>query len=217
MNEKSNSGRKKQITVLALIIAALLAVLVIINVIIDGGFPKKQRKEQPGKNPSIHLFEPDYDENIFDDDEYMGLDRFITYTDGALTIRAVTYDELKTAGKFAETFGSYFDAVIRGDNQKYNSFFTEKYIEKNGLKSNFTMQKIYGIDIRKLSDTAPTDTNDDKSRAYVFEVRYAIYENNGTFRDDISSDTVRPQIYEVCENTSSGEILINSISEYNRK
>ena len=207
-----SENTRKRAKVFAIVIAALLALLLLIAFLIDGGLGKLFHKNETPKNHDVFLYEPDYDEDIFENTEYMSLDRFITYTDGAVTVRAVDDDDLKSAGKYAVFFGEYFDAVINGDAEKYVSFFTEKYNDKNGRKSKFTMQKIYGIDIRKLSET-----EDGELRTAVFEVRYAIFENNGTFRDDVASDTVRPQIYEIIYDLSNDEILINSVSEYKHK
>ena len=62
---------------------------------------------------------------------------------------------------------------------------------------------IYGI---TLEQKAKTETS------YVYDVTYAIYRNDGTFRNDIDSNAFKTLIFELVY--ESGALKINAIDYY---
>lgn len=199
-----------------IILLSLFSMLVVFNILLSSGvfsdlFDKKTEVTQE----PIFFYEPNYDENIFEDEDYLDLNRYIRYTEGALSTLLVNEKMFVASGDAAVFFGKYFEAIINGEYEKYSSFFTEEYIDKNGVKDRFTMQKIYDVEVEKLSAIF-TDRETNNIR-YEFRVGYCILENNGTFRDDIGSNASRPQIFELIMYNETGEIKINSISNYNIK
>ena len=114
-------------------------------------------------------------------DEYLELDRYIHYKNGSVSV-ALTGGEADPPGEEVRFFTDYFNAVISGDSDAYNSMFTKDYLESHGEKSAFTPQMIYDIQVERVS-TGGTSS--------AFDVSYKIFRNNGTFRNDIYSDASR--------------------------
>lgn len=153
---------------------------------------------------SYNFYPTDYDEDIFADETYMGLNRYLQYKNGAETI-TITDGNYAKYGEAVEFFGKYFETVINGDYETYNTFFTDEYNAENEQHLPFTKQKLYDITVEQLSSTV----NGDGSRTYVFKVSYSIRRNNGTFRNDIDSDAQKPLRFELIE--KDGVVLINDI------
>ena len=76
------------------------------------------------------------------------------------------------------------------------------------------MQKIYGINI-EVFNRETVNENGKTSVVSEYIVRYKIMNNNGTFRGDVPSDTVKPLYFKLVEN--DGKIGIDSISFLQKK
>ncbi len=200
-------------------VAILFVVLLILNLITDSGFLNKlfSPNEETKEREPIFLFNPDYEEDIFEDEAYLDLNRSILYTDGALSIYLANETDCANTGKAAIFFGEYFDAIIMGDHRRYNTCFTEAYREENGEKTRFTMQKLYDMEVIKLTEYRIHEGTPEQTTVYEFQVSYRIRRNNGTFRDDLESGAARPQIYQLYQLDRTEEIRIQSISEYHIK
>ena len=164
-------------------------------------------KYNPTKQ-TIIFFEPNYDENIFEDTKYMGLDRNIYIYDIATgvteSLEQEDYEEYSDAVKLMVDL---INSIINGDAETYNNFFSSECVA-NGhvqLKEEFTMQKLYNIQITQLS----TEDDDSNYTKYEFILEYMIMQNNGTFRTDIDSDASKKQYITITDQT--GELLIDSI------
>lgn len=167
---------------------------------------KSEERKSAGYNPTrqtIIFHTPDYDENIFEDEYYMGLDRSIYYReiDTGVTI-AVGPEDYDNYGEGVKFMIDFVKCIIAGDAETYNSCFEEAFFEvkEQERKETFTMQKLYNIVITKMSKT--TD-------GYLFTLEYMIRNNNGTFRTDIGSDASKKQYITLSEKT--GELLIEKI------
>jgi len=155
------------------------------------------------------LFHPiDYDLDITADSVYMGLDRYLYYKNGGETM-AVTDGNYAKHGRPVEFFGTYFDTVIAGDAETYNTFFTDRYYASNKPRDSFPPQMLYDILIEQLTMTE----NEDKTVTYTFNVSYKIHKNTGTFRNDIDSDASRVLYYELIEGMD-GTVKIDRITYY---
>ncbi len=212
--EKQTNKRKAKTVILVLLI--LFVILVILNLIAESGIlnrlsaPNGEETKAP-----VFLFNPDYDLNIFEDEVYLDLDRYILYSDdGVSFVKLVNESAFQAAGKTAVFFGKYFDSIIYGDSETYNTLFTEDYLKEHGEKDRFTMQMLYNMEVTKLREETINEGTAEQSTLYEFEVRYAIRRNNGTFRSDLESGMTRPQIYVLIENDSTEELLINSITDF---
>ncbi|NLW73775.1 MAG: hypothetical protein GX057_02610 [Clostridiales bacterium] len=165
-----------------------------------------EERDKDVYNPTrqtIIFHTPDYNENIYDDEYYMGLDRSIYYreldTGVTVAIEAEDYDSYDESVRFMVDFVNY---IIAGDAESYNACFEEAYfeVEGNDEKEAFTMQKLYNILITKISETKD---------GYLFTLEYMIKDNNGTFRTDIGSDASRKQYITLTDKT--GKLLIEKI------
>lgn len=167
---------------------------------------KLEERDNDVYNPTkqtIIFHKPDYSEDIYKDEYYMGLDRSIYYReiDTGVTI-AVGPEDYDNYGEGVKFMIDFVKCIIAGDAETYNSCFEEAFFEvkEQERKEAFTMQKLYNIVITKMSKT--TD-------GYLFTLEYMIRNNNGTFRTDIGSDASKKQYITLSEKT--GELLIEKI------
>ena len=202
-------GSKRLVIVLAACVALMCLLLFLnsldFNVDMSGWFGGRQ--EEVTVKPKMH--HPDYEENIFENEEYMGKNRAIMYTDGGVT--SMISSAINEYGAVGDFFLSYFDTVINGDAASYNRFFTDEYLddEDNVIRSRFTMQMLYDMEVELLSDTLFESGGAAGTTRRTFRVSYKIMLNNGTFRNDMPSDTMVPVIIEVLD--IGGVMKINSI------
>ena len=214
---KTRSAKeKKRAAKLAISLVIAFLVLGLINLLasldLNFSFFSSATDEKPKK--PVYLERPDYNENIFEDEVYMDQIRAIRYTEGAQSVLLTQEKDIAAAGAPVMMLIDYFDAIINGDAKTYNTFFTEDYISKNGLHPAFTMQKIYEINVEKLSEYILYEGTSNRLTRYEYRVTYLIMNNNGTFRDDVASGAAIPEIYEILEYDSDGTVKINSITKY---
>lgn len=155
---------------------------------------------------SYTFYPTDYDLDVTADEYYMGLDRYIHIQRGAENF-AITDGNYDAWGEPIAFFARYFEAAIAGDAETYNSLFTEAYYKSAEPYDRFAPQMIYGIELEQLSFTESADGD-----SYIFNVRYAIYRNDGTFRNDIDSNAFKTLIFYLV--TDQGEIRIDAIDYY---
>ena len=148
------------------------------------------------------------DFDIMEYEEYLELDRTVYRNDKKSGIRvSVSPDEYDIYGEQFELVCLVLESVIAGDSQTYNSYMGDKSLRK----TSFTQQQIYDIEISPYSTETYTGKNNLEYIEYVFEVRYKIHENNGTYRNTVDSDMTRPLYFVI--NDSSGSLLVMDIIE----
>lgn len=148
------------------------------------------------------------DFDIMEYEEYLKLDRTVYHNDKKSGIKvSVSPDEYDMYGEAFELICLVIDSLIEGDANTYNSYMGSAELKKNG----FTQQQIYDIEISPYSTQTYTTKNNREYIEYVFEVRYKIHENNGSYRNTVESDRTRP-IYFVI-NDSTGKLLVMDIIE----
>ncbi len=211
---------KKLAKRLAVAVCILIAIFLAINLVIESGILApfledeiKYRDYPPLDDKYLHV--PDWDENIFENEEYMAKDRYIRYIENNVIFTLEEDSEFEARGAVALFFRDYFDAVISGDHKTYNSLLTEQYKKEYGEKAPFTMQKLYDIEVTDLA--AAEYLNEGKPNqiiVYQFDVAYKIMENNGTYRNNLMSDDKRPVRYFLYHYSSTNEIKIFKIEEY---
>ena len=211
MKEKKKMSRSKK----AIIIWAAVLVLLAAASYVLLQFPELFDRESgtvevTGSNGFYDFFyEPDYSLKLSDYEDYadyLELDRALYYKKGNQTV-GISDDQLDSYPDEVRFFGRYFDAIIDGDAKSYNLMFTEGYYETHEEKERFTPQMVYDMLIEQLSVSSEGNVTE-----YVFDVSYKIFENNGTFRDDIYSDASRTQ--RITIDDSEGEFKISSIQYY---
>ena len=162
------------------------------------------------EEPIDYDFYPvDFGENIYEDEEYVELIKygFISYTDSALTL-GIEREDAVDFGKDVVFMMEYLYSIIEGDSEKYNAYFSDAYYKRHDRKDAFTMQKLYDVEITKESVTTVTD-KDVTYTQYRYSLVYKIFENNGSFRNDIG-DGAKKQYITFTDR--DGELLIDDIS-----
>ena len=139
--------------------------------------------------------------------------RGFTYTYEGGSQYLETDEEIRQRGEFAEFFDKYFTTVINGDEDTYNSLLTDSYKKKKGEKEAFTQQMLYDMEVIFLQSGYLNGSSQNQVAVYEFDVGYRIMMNNGTYRNNLSSDSRRDMKY-VLYKYPSGEIRIESMSEY---
>ncbi len=164
---------------------------------------------QGGQESGYYFYPVDYDLDVTADAVYMDLNRHIYLKTGAETI-AITNGNYARYGNTAVFFGAYFEAIVAGDTETYNSFFTDNYYKTHKPYEDFPPQMVYDILVEQLSLTE----NEDRTITYTFNVSYKLHRNTGTFRNDIGSDASRVLYFELVE-AVDGTVLIDRIAYYN--
>ncbi len=206
---------KKRARHLLLGVLILFVVLLVLNLAVQTDLLSRLfSSDFSHSNGEISFFPADFEENILEDEDYLGQKRYVLYTDGALSITLANEDDVTATGDAAAFFYAFFDAVIRGDHETVNAMTTEAFAADHGLWEPFTMQRLYDIHVVKLREYS---SDDHKMTIFEFDVSYSIHRNNGTFRDDIGSNAARTQVYQLLRDDNTGEVLLQSISEYHIK
>ena len=159
---------------------------------------------------SYTFYPTDYNLDVTADEVYMGLDRYVYFKNGNETI-AITDGDYAAYNPAVEFFGTYFETVIAGDAETYNTFFSDLYYETNKPYVQFAPQMLYDIRIEMLSN----DPQNDGTVLYAFNVEYKIHRNDGTFRNDIDSDASKKLYFELYED-KEGVVKIDRITYYVR-
>lgn len=212
--EKDNSRSKNKKRVIILI--CVLSVLGIASSVMLQNFDRFTRivtgknvdEDQKENNESKFYFYPvDFTRDVTKDDVYMSLDRDIYFKQGGETI-CLADEDPNTFTEDLRFFYRYFDSIIEGDAETYNSFFTEYYYETNKPLLPFAPQMIYDIMIEKLGQI----DNDNGDIFYTYDVIYKIYQNDGSFRRDMDSDSSRRLCFYLVQ--KNGVVKIDSINGY---
>lgn len=207
--EKSSKNKRILIKIICIVVALITLMMAAsfgMNLYLE------KRAEKNAQNVHFDFAPADYEENIFEDEEYIELisKGFIDYTDYATNLTlAINYESAVEYGDDVLFMVDYIYAIVAGDAEEYNKFFSEQYYKKNEPKDKFTMQKLYEVNISKVSETKETDKSGNSYKEYQYIVKYRILDNNGTFRSDFNTGTKEQYIYFT---NKTGEFLIDSIS-----
>lgn len=187
--------KKRFLKILAIVgvsLAALLLIVVGINILIA---------ENAKKSNEEIFFYPPYEGNIFENERYMELDRKVYYFDGSMT-KSIEEDQLHHFPISVLFLCDFINTMIYGDAAAYNACFTT-----NPGQADFSQQMIYDILISYESSTGDTSGNS----LIKYKLEYRIYRNDGTLRNDVAADRIKPQ-YVTLRLTSRGDISIDSLS-----
>ena len=200
---QKNKTDGKGITRILIILIAILAVLIGLNLLLDA-----LNRRQPGKvtREAVDLYEPDFTCNIFEDEDYMAEENFIMYTENGQSTRIYNSAEAAAAGELGSFFFNFFKDMIYGDYADFNDYFTEGYLEKYGRFGKFTMQRLYNNEVEIVSKAA----NGDGTFSYLCKLVFSIMKNDGTVFNFIASDSSKPMYLTVIE---SADGSLKKISE----
>ena len=209
--EISKSSKNKKI--LIRIICIVLGVIVLMMAASFGmNFYLEKKAEKDAQRVHFNFAPADYEENIFEDEEYIALIEkgFIDYTNYETNLTlGIDYATAIDHGEDVLFMVDYIYAIVAGDAEEYNKFFSDEYYKKNDPKESFTMQKLYEVNISKVSEAKETDKAGNTYSKYQYIVKYKILDNNGTFRNDFNTGTKEQYIFFT---NKTGEFLIDSIS-----
>ena len=212
---KASSPEKKRKKVRMLICIGIVTVLGIVSYMLlqhpDLFLPKTPSSPTSmysDKLLSYNFYPTDYELDVTANEYYMGLDRYIHVQRGAENF-AITDGDYAAWGEPLVFFDTYFKAAIAGDADAYNALFTSNYYKNNEPYERFAPQMIYGICVEQLSVTESAAGD-----SYIFNVTYAIYRNDGTFRNDIDSNAFKTLIFYL---VPDGDMLKIDAIDYYRK
>lgn len=205
------NNKKKTVIVLWLGIIAVVAVASVLLLSNPAIFDKEYGDQKvTGSNGFYDFFyEADFSLSLEEYEsysEYIELDRYLYYKNGNETVGVIESNR-DSFGDEILFFEKYFDTIISGDSEAYNSLFTDEYYAFHEKMSDFTPQMIYEMTVELL-----TEKEENGILTYGFNVSYKIFQNNGTFRNDIYSDAVRPVYIEI--NDAEGEFKVNTLKYY---
>lgn len=201
---------KKKKTLLIIIVIAIAAFLLcgVIVALLEGASGQGSGGEVETIDPWLLEETKPEGFDIMEYEEYLKLDRTVYYNNKKSGIRvSVAPEEYYMYGEEFEILCQVLESVIAGDADVYNSFMGDKSLKK----TSFTQQQIYDIEISPYSTQILTTKEGISYTECVFEVRYKIHENNGTYRNTVDSDMTRPLYFVI--NDSTGDILVMDILE----
>ena len=199
---KKKQSKNVKTVLLILLGIALLSVIVLLLL---NRFLARQEEAAPNDI----AFYPVTDQNIFENETYLSMNRFVLYCEDpsgyGLTTQISDADRMSFNVKvrFAE---EYLNILTYGDARALRALCTENYLAENSVPD-FTQQMIYDARIVYYS----TEGLEDGSRLVTYRMEYKIYQNNGTYRRDVGSDAVKPEYLVLRVSSDETEIKIENI------
>lgn len=189
-----------------LIVFACICAFLLVTSIAISLIERAMQPTGPSEYASTHIFvTPDYEEDIYTDQGYLDLNRYITFIDGSIS---TTLSETEHADQDEDVrfMIDYIQTIIAGDAEAYNACFSEAYYADadNAPLDRFTAQKLYNITLTR-TETETTDGADGFT-THGYKVEYMIRHNNGTFRRDLGSDSIRAQYLVISDRGGSWHI-----------
>ncbi len=201
------------------ILIALLAVIIGITAIcaVLASMISELNKPEENKETSYIFYEAKYDYNIFEDPHYLELDRVVRFEDPetGITVALDNNDIAQVPTSQHKSVGlllQFIEYAINGNHEALNALFSDEYIEAEGeLKLDFTMQQLYNIKITYVDMTSEV-VDGNTYVSYDYWLEYMIRQNNGTFRHDMGSDSIRKEYVRVTER--EGDVEIDVLAPY---
>lgn len=191
----ANRGLRRRLFVVLAVLGGILllmvAVLLVLHFALSGN--------GDDASPHIEFFAP-YEGNIFEFEEYLGLDRSVTYFDGQV-YRSIETDNEKDFDRAVLFLRDFLEIMTRGDASAYNAAFTFSPQQKP-----FSQQMIYESVI-----CYEGYTTDETDKLIVYRLEYKIHRNDGTLRRDVGSDGMIPQ-WVVVRVTDGGDLSIDTLT-----
>lgn len=208
-NRRDTSADKRKIKKALIVIVCVLAVLCLLAGALSLVTKLLEGEVSEVSYDDYRFFEADYNKNIMEDKLYLSLDRAINFERFGTEL-VLTQGNAADIAPAADLFYRYINCIIMGDYQSYTSFFTSECLNSDKFKApeRFTMQGLYDINI-KLFRADSKEINGVDGVCEIYEVSYRIFENNGTFRNDILPDETRTLVFEIY--VTQGVAWINAI------
>jgi flagellar basal body-associated protein FliL len=209
----STNAQKKRIIIICLLIGIGMMLVYAFSSILSLNLEDFLYEEVTVGN-SIMPYEPDFEENIFENTKYMDLDRNIYYSESSTGV-TLSIDETNyaTYGGAVPFMFEYINSIINGQTNFYNDCYNDLYKQAVGKQSAFTMQKLYDIEFCILNSGTDSLSGKDYVKLWL---DYKIMENNITLRNDIGSDVCRRQ-YITLVKEENGSYKIQAVEYENIK
>ena len=197
--------RKKKIIKGVLIFSGIVIVL---SMLLSAMDPYALVQKMFGKDTTteqqISFYPVDDPWNYPDNEEYQDMDRrLFVHNPFEGTTYSVEESQLSGEDEFVAFFYDYFQAIIQGDVEAVLAMYAADYQGSVKLPATFTSQMVYDITLYPQTESGSVSS---------YRVDYRIYRNNGTLRNDVGSDTIRPLIFTLIE--ENGELKIYSVVPY---
>ncbi len=162
-------------------------------------------------------FDDYFEEDIFEDAEYMALDRDIKYIEGAQSTSVPLDAAVDVGVGNIAFFQSYLTCIIEGRYEDYRTYFHDSYFDEEyeGLNypypiDRFPMQKLYNISLQYLP-LEEVIISEGESKSYYI-LKYMIKDNKSTFRPELEDESTLAQLVELY--TVNGESKITKLYKY---
>ena len=203
-SKKTQSSHKYIKTVIILV--AVSVVLIILSTVLIGLFTgEEEEREFPPVDPSKLEETKEEDFDIMEYDEYLDLDRSVMLEVKGMNMSiSIDENDSRKYGEGIELVYKMLSILIEGDYEAYNAMVSEDV----GHYEWFSQQQIYDIAMYEYSK----EEKEGKSGSYteyVIKLKYRIHENNGSYRNNITPDSSRPQYIVI--NDSTGRFMIMDI------
>ncbi len=202
-----NDKRKRPIIIFLALISVILAVIVSVYIILF--FISKNNR--PSTVGDVFLYEPDYNAEILTEENYLLLDRSVRYSDGVGNWQISTESDVYTTDTVQLFLIDYIQDLVSGDATSLQEKYSRKVIEKLNIPSRITQQRVYDILFTEMSRKEITEHGETYFK-YEFKAEYKIQRNDGTFRRDLASDSIKGQYLTIEMRDDS--ILITQVVEY---
>ncbi len=208
--------KKKMLFLIIAVFLALLVLILLIRVLSEFTEKPSSGTSETTDKPYEIEFSDEYvtDSKIFNEDEvYFTYDRTIYFFNPQTGVtEGIEEGNFSAFGSGVEFLCNMIEAIKDGDCEAYNAFFSSIYFEENDEKPAFSMQKLYDILITEHSVTEEKNENGGTYKEYIYELRYKIRNNNGSFRSDVGSDATRAQYFLITNR--GGRLQIDKLYSY---
>ncbi len=195
---------KKRRMITAIVIVLAISVVGLIFLFLEDRIDSVEPKGTDETTIRPLLAIPNWGEDIYEDEEWLDKNRFITYVDGGMSV-TLTDGNYDGYGICVDFMALYFEALMQGNAEALCGFYADEYFASNYKWDEITMQRVYDMKLEHITTTAtPSET------VYVYKVSYKIMKNDGTFRNDVKSDAERPEFYTIVDD--GHDIRITDVS-----
>ena len=206
--DQAKERQKKNLRIVLLILAGVVVLLVTSMLLLNYFLNKEEEK------PDEYIyFYNDGEINAFENEAYLALNRSVLYCDDPSGWYGHTSEiTSEERGSFDATVlfaEEYLIALNYGNEGALRAMCTADYLKENEIPD-FTQQMIYEAKITYQS----AEGREDGSKLITYRLDYKIYRNNGTYRRDVGSDTVKPEYLVLWVSADGNEIRIDNILRF---
>ena len=204
---KKLGGNKLLIIIIAASALLVCAIVLAIAILTTDVLGKETGEPYPALDTSLLAETKEDGFDILEYDEYLECNRVVMLKDrDSGSAQSIDDDTYMGQGDGVALVYELVQAIIAGDADAYNSMVTKDV----GHYESFTQQQLYDIVITRESQET-VQGNNRSYYEYVLTLEFKIRENNGSFKDNLPSDTSRP--FTIVVNDSSGKPKVVQISE----